>query len=59
MYFPQKFVTTMFFGAVSGFGFYAVSAPAARMSTFAVQYFFPASVEDNQISAKVCALSGA
>jgi hypothetical protein len=58
MYFPQRFVTTMFFGAVSGFGFYAVSVPTTRMSTFAVQYFFPTSVEDNQIRAKVCALSG-
>ena len=59
MYFPHKFVTTMFFGAVSGFGFYAVSAPAARVSAFAVEYFFPTSVEDNQISAKVSALCGA
>jgi hypothetical protein len=59
MYFPQRFVTTMFFGAVSGFGFYAVSAPATRMSTFAVQHFFSTSVGDNQISAKVCALSWA
>jgi hypothetical protein len=49
----------MFFGAVSGFGFYAVSAPAKRMSTFAAEYFFPTSVEDNQISAAVCALSRA
>jgi hypothetical protein len=56
MYFPKRFVTTMFFGAVSGFGFYAVSAPAKRMSTSAVEYFFPTSVEENQISTQVCAL---
>jgi hypothetical protein len=59
VYFPHKFVTTMFFGAVYGFGFYAVSAPATRMSTFVVRYFFPTSVGENQITAKVCALSWA
>jgi hypothetical protein len=58
MYFPNRFVTTMFFGAVSGFGFYAVSAPAKRMSTFAVEYFFPTSVESGQIGAQVRDLSG-
>ena len=59
MYFPHKFVTTMFFGAVYGFGFYAVSAPATRMSTFVVRHFFPTSVGKNQITAKACALSWA
>jgi hypothetical protein len=59
VHFPHKFVTTMFFGAVSGFGFYAVSAPVTRMSTFAVRHFFPAAVEENQIGAEVCALSWA
>jgi hypothetical protein len=39
----QKLLTTLFFGAVSGLGFYSVSAPATRLSTFAVGYFFPAS----------------
>jgi hypothetical protein len=58
MYFPKRFVTTMFFGAVSGVGFYAVSTPAQRMSTFAVEYFFPTSVENGQIGAQVWGLSG-
>ena len=57
MDFPKKVVTTMFFGAVSGFGFYAASAPAKRMSTFAVEFFFPTSVEAGQIGARAWGLS--
>jgi len=37
---PRVF-TTLFLGAVSGFGFYSVSAPVTRLSTFATRYFLP------------------
>lgn len=39
---PRVF-TTLFLGAVSGLGFYSVSSPVTRLSTFATHYILPSS----------------
>jgi len=41
MFNPPKVLTTLFLGAVSGFGFYSVSSPVTRLSTVALHYFVP------------------
>jgi hypothetical protein len=38
---PSKILATLLLGAASGLGFYSVSSPVTRLSTFATQYFFP------------------
>ncbi len=42
---PPKILATLVLGAVSGLGFYSVSSPVTRLSTFATQYFFPSFAE--------------
>jgi hypothetical protein len=42
---PSKILATLLLGAVSGLGFYSVSSPVTRLSTFATQYFFPSFAE--------------
>ncbi len=42
---PSKILATLVLGAVSGLGFYSVSSPVTRLSTFATQYFFPSFAE--------------
>ena len=42
---PPKLLATLVLGAVSGIGFYSVSSPVTRLSTFATQYFFPSFAE--------------
>jgi hypothetical protein len=46
MFQQSKVLTTLFFGAVSGFGFYSVSYPVTQLSTFATHYFLPSSAKD-------------
>jgi hypothetical protein len=41
MYQPPKILATLLLGAVSGLGFYSVSSPVTRLSTFATQRLFP------------------
>ena len=43
MFNPPRALATLFMGAVSGLGFYAVSYPVTRLSAFATLYFLPSS----------------
>jgi hypothetical protein len=45
MFQPSKILATLLLGAVSGLGFYSVSSPVTRLSTFATQHFFPSFAE--------------
>ncbi len=45
---PTKILATLLLGAVSGLGFYSVSSPVTRLSTFATQHFFPSFAESEK-----------
>jgi hypothetical protein len=45
---PTKILATFLLGAVSGLGFYSVSSPVTRLSTFATQHFFPSFAESEK-----------
>jgi hypothetical protein len=59
MFNPPKVLTTLFLGAASGFGFYAVSYPVTRLSTFVTNYVVPSSEKSGSTVYKVDRLAAA